>query len=297
MSSLSTKTNKSRSAPSALQRKAASKSQIKKKAVAKATKPPTRKITAKALKKTVTVSKKAPAKASAKTSLAKKAGTKLVAVKAAAKKVVKKPVVSVKPSAKKNLAAKVPVKTLKTKRVSPKVEAKTAEVQARRQESRAAVEAFEKALKLFSRQDFASAKAAFEQILEKFSTQTDLISGVRKYLAVIEQKLTRTPSLPKSPDALYDRGVFEFNKANFQEAINFFEKALKAQPTAAHVLYSLAAAYAHINNIKKALDALRQATTIQAALRSRARSDNDFSSLYDNEDFRFLTGYGFDIQE
>ena len=72
---------------------------------------------------------------------------------------------------------------------------------------------------------------------------------------------------------------------------------MKAQPTAAHVLYSLAAAYAHINNIKKALDALRQATTIQTALRSRARSDNDFSSLYNNEDFRFLTGYGFDIQD
>ena len=286
MSSLSTKTNKSRSAPSALQRKAAAKSPLKKKATAKETKTQTRKIASKvvkskALKKTVAISKPV-----AKTPPAKKAGAK-PAVKPATNKIAKKPTAS----------AKAVTKISAKKSVAPKVEAKTAEVQARRQESRAAVEAFEKALKLFSLQDFASAKAAFEQILEKFGTQTDLISGVRKYLTFIEQKLARTPSLPKNPDALYDRGVIEFNKANFQEAINFFEKALKAQPTAAHVLYSLAAAYAHINNIKKALDALRQATTIQTALRSRARSDNDFSSLYNNEDFRFLTGYGFDIQD
>lgn len=278
MSSLSTKKNKSRSTPSKPQSKAAAKSQIKKAAAPKVTKKPARKISARSGKASTIAAAPAPKKASAKRP----------AAKVAAAKVLKKPITPIKTKA----AAK--------KATPAKVEAKAADLQPKRNsmlESRAAVEAFEKALKLFSRQDFAAAKSAFEQILTKFGNQSDLIIGVRKYLAVVEQRLARTPSPPKNPDALYDRGVFELNKANFQEAINLFEKSLKAQPDAAHVLYSLAAAYARINNTKKALEALRQATSLQTALRSRARSDLDFTNLYHNEDFRYLTGYGFDIQD
>lgn len=278
MSSLSTKKNKSRSTPSKPQSKAAAKSQIKKAAAPKVTKKPARKISARSGKASTIAAAPAPKKASAKRP----------AAKVAAAKVLKKPITPIKTKA----AAK--------KATPAKVEAKAADLQPKRNsmlESRAAVEAFEKALKLFSRQDFAAAKSAFEQILTKFGNQSDLIIGVRKYLAVVEQRLARTPSPPKNPDALYDRGVFELNKANFQEAINLFEKSLKAQPDAAHVLYSLAAAYARINNTKKALEALRQATSLQTALRSRARSDLDFTNLYRNEDFRYLTGYGFDIQD
>jgi len=279
MSSLSTKKNKNRSTPSKPQSKAAAKSQIKKAAAPKVTKKPARKISARSGKgSTIVAAPAAPKKASAKRP----------AAKAVAAKITKKPVTPIKTQA----SAK--------KRTPAKVEAKAADLQPKRNsmlESRAAVEAFEKALKLFSRQEFAAAKSAFEQILTKFGNQSDVIIGVRKYLAVVEQRLARTPSPPKNPDALYDRGVFELNKANFQEAINLFEKSLKAQPEAAHVLYSLAAAYARINNIKKALEALRQATNLQTALRSRARSDLDFTNLYNNEDFRYLTGYGFDIQD
>ena len=282
MSSLSTKKTKNRSTPSKPQSKAAAKSQIKKAAAPKVTKKPTRKVSARPGKASrIVAAPAAPKKASAKRPAAK-------AVAAKVTKVTKKPVIPIKTKASAKKAARA------------KAETKAADLQPKRNsmlESRAAVEAFEKALKLFSRQDFAAARAAFEQILAKFGNQSDVLIGVRKYLAVVEQRLARTPSPPKNPDALYDRGVFELNKANFQEAINLFEKSLKAQPEAAHVLYSLAAAYARINNTKKALEALRQATNLQTALRSRARSDLDFTNLYNNEDFRYLTGYGFDIQD
>jgi hypothetical protein len=159
----------------------------------------------------------------------------------------------------------------------------------------AAVRAFEQALRVFNRQDFVAAKKAFDGLLDKFADQADIVARVRTYLAICDQRLARTPSLPRNSDALYDRGVFELNRGNPAEAIESFEKALKVEPRADHVFYSLAAAYAHLNNATKALEALRHAIAIRPAHRSHARRDLDFASLRSNEGFQQLTGFGFDL--
>jgi len=159
----------------------------------------------------------------------------------------------------------------------------------------AAVRAFEQALRVFNRQDFLAAKKAFDSMLDKFADQADIVARVRTYLAICDQRLARTPSVPRNSDALYDRGVFELNKGNTAEAIESFEKALKVEPRADHVFYSLAAAYAHLNNATKALEALRHAIAIRPAHRSHARRDLDFASLRSNEGFQQLTGFGFDL--
>ena len=161
----------------------------------------------------------------------------------------------------------------------------------------AAVKAFEQALKLFNRHEYAAAKPVFGGLLTKFTDQSEIIARARTYLAICEQRLARTPSVPRNPDALYDQGVFELNKGGIREAIGLFEKALKAQPRADHVYYSLAAAYARLNDSPKALDALRRAITIRAVHRSHARRDPDFTSLHDNVEFQQLTGFGFDFEE
>ncbi|HXG92672.1 MAG TPA: tetratricopeptide repeat protein [Blastocatellia bacterium] len=120
---------------------------------------------------------------------------------------------------------------------------------------------------------------------------------MRTYLAIIEQRLARAPSIPRNPDALYNQGVFEHNRGNFEDARALFEKALKADPRADHIWYSLAAAYARLNDPQKSLDALRRAIAIRAVHRSHARSDPDFTNLHDNEEFQQLTGFGFDFIE
>jgi tetratricopeptide (TPR) repeat protein len=159
----------------------------------------------------------------------------------------------------------------------------------------AAVRAFEQALRVFNRQDFVTAKSAFHSLLDKFADQADIVARVRTYLAICDQRLARTPSTPRNSDALYDRGVFEFNRGNTAEAIESFEKALKVEPRADHVLYSLAAAYARLNNVTKALEALRHAIGIRPAHRSHARRDLDFAGLRSDESFQQLTGFGFDL--
>lgn len=159
----------------------------------------------------------------------------------------------------------------------------------------AAVRAFEQALRLFNRQDFVTAKKAFDGLLDKFADQADIVARVRTYLAICDQRLARTPSTPRNSDALYDRGVFEFNRGNTAEAIESFEKALKVEPRADHVFYSLAAAYARLNNVTKALEALRHAIGIRPAHRPHARRDLDFAGLRSDESFQQLTGFGFDL--
>lgn len=159
----------------------------------------------------------------------------------------------------------------------------------------AAVRAFEQALKLFNRHDYDSAKSAFEDLQIKFGDEAEVVARARTYLAVCEQRLGRTAAAPRNADALYDQGVFEFNRGAFREAIELFEKALRVEPRADHVFYSLAAAHARLNDSPKALDALRRAIAIRPVHRPHARRDLDFTNLRSNEEFQSVTGFGFDL--
>lgn len=245
------------------------------------------------VKKQVTPAKKSAAKA-AKKALPKKALPKKALSKKGAKPpVAKKPVRSAKKGSKRPVAAKATSRSARpVARPAPPPPKK-----APTPSTLAAVRAFEQALKSFNRHDFSAAKSAFVDILGKFSDQAEIAARARTYLAISEQRLARAPSAPRGPDALYDQGVFELNKGNTKEAIEFFDKALKAEPRADHILYSLAAAYARLNDTNRAIDALRRAINIRSVHRPHARRDLDFASLRSNEDFQQLTGYGYDFIE
>ena len=290
MSSLTTKTTKSRSAVSP---KPSSKP-VKKTAKKEITKPVPAKKATKAKAAVIAKPKNlvSPQKKSAQ--------AKVPVKKAAPRATPHKKVTAEKSTAK---GGKAPAKKVTAKKVSAKkVTAKKAEkvvkpVAAAQKKissgaNLAAVQAFEQALRLFNKHDYAGARNAFERILEKFSEQTEVLPGVRKYLTISAQKVARTPSTPKNPDALYDQGVYELNRANVREAIQLLEKALKAQPKGAHILYSLAAAYARLSEGYRALEFLRQAIYLQSVHRSRARSDMDFASLHNSEEFQQMTGFG-----
>ena len=230
--------------------------------------------------------KQAPATRKPANQASKKSPAKKKPVKALAEKPVKKSVASHPSRAQ-----------VTGKRLPPSKSAPLPPKKAPTPGALAAVRAFEQALKLFNRHDYAAAKSAFEGVLTKFGDQFEIVARARTYLTICEQRLARTPSAPRSPDALYDQGVFELNKGAIRDAISLFEKALKPQPRADHVHYSLAAAYARLNDSPKALDALRRAISIRSVHRSHARRDLDFASLHSNEEFQQLTGFGFDFDE
>jgi tetratricopeptide (TPR) repeat protein len=156
----------------------------------------------------------------------------------------------------------------------------------RRPVASAALRAFEHAVRIFNRKQFAEAKPLFEQLMDKYPLEVEVNARAQTYIQVCNQKLTRQPTSPRSADELYDRGVYALNIGDFSQARGFFEKALRLSPDAPHLLYSLAATHAQTGAFDQALDYLSRSIQMQPRFRSQALNDIDFSGL--REDRRFL---------
>jgi Tetratricopeptide repeat len=160
----------------------------------------------------------------------------------------------------------------------------------RRHVSSAVLRAFEHAVKVFNRRQYAEAKPLFENLLTRFSTEVEIIARVQTYLQVCKQKLSRSPLTPRNADELYDRGVFALNVGDFPQARTFFEKALRLRPDEPHLLYSLAATHAQTGSHDQALDFLKRSIQIQPRFRTQALNDSDFSMLRENKRFLEMLG-------
>jgi len=202
------------------------------------------------------------------------------------------------------LRGKTPVKT-QSKPGSQKEPAKRVvsppppPVPPRRQVASAVLRAFEHAVKVFNRRQFAEAKPLFESLQHRYPQEVEINARAQTYIHVCDQKLARPPSSPRDADELYDRGVVALNIGDFTQARSFFEKALRLRPDAPHVLYSLAVTHAQSGAHDQALDYLNRSIQMQPRFRTQALNDADFSGL--REDKRFLELLGltspFDLLE
>jgi tetratricopeptide (TPR) repeat protein len=161
---------------------------------------------------------------------------------------------------------------------------------ARRQVSTGGLRAFEQAVKIFNRRQYAEAKPLFENLQTKFPQEVEIIARAQMYIQVCNQKLTNAPHTPRSADELYDRGVYALNIGDFTQARAFFEKALRMKPDEPHLLYSLAATHAQTGAHEQALDYLNRTIQLQPRYRAQALNDSDFSGLRENKRFLELLG-------
>src|SRR6266446_4318406 len=142
----------------------------------------------------------------------------------------------------------------------------------------AALKAFERAHKEFTRGHFGEARNLFRALLEKYSKVSEVAARSRTYLAVADARMRTESILPRDADSLYDRGVIELNRGEYVAAQEMFERALKREPEAAHIHYGLAATRARLGSIDLALD-------LQPNLRVRAQHDQDLTPLRNDPDF------------
>ncbi len=170
-------------------------------------------------------------------------------------------------------------------------QAPTPPVAAHRQPTRdeaAALRAFERAHKEFTRGRFAEARTLFRALVEEHVGVSEITARARTYLAVAETRLRSEPALPRDADSLYDRGVIELNRGEFVAAQELFERALKREPDAAHVHYGLAATRARLGSTSSALESLQRALDLQPRLRVRAQHDQDLATLRNDPEFDAL---------
>ena len=152
----------------------------------------------------------------------------------------------------------------------------------------AALRAFERAHREFARGRFAEARTLFRTLIEQHGGVAEVTARARTYLAIIETRLRTENALPRDAESLYDRGVIELNRAEYVAAQEMFERALKREPQAAHIHYSLAATRARLGAIDSALESLERALDLQPVLRVRAQHDQDLAVLRNEPDFERL---------
>jgi len=149
----------------------------------------------------------------------------------------------------------------------------------------AALHAFDRAHREFTRGRFQEARNQFRLLLERYVQVSEVAARARTYLAISESRLRTESMLPRDADSLYDRGVIELNRGEYVAAQEMFERALKREPEAAHIHYGLAATRARLGAIDLALQSLQRALDLQPNLRVRAQHDQDLTPLRNDPDF------------
>jgi hypothetical protein len=207
-----------------------------------------------------------------------------------------------KQPANKGAAAPAGTKTQPPKAIAqPKTAQKSAQKpaarpapQAKRQpthDEAAALKAFERAHKEFARGNFSTARDLFRSLIDQHAGVSEVTARARTYLNIAESRLRTEASLPRDPDMLYERGVFELNRGDFVAAQEMFERALKRDSEAADTHYALAATRARLGAIPSALQSLERAVELRPVLRVRAQSDIDLAPLRSDPDFERIV-YG-----
>jgi len=160
----------------------------------------------------------------------------------------------------------------------------------RRKPASGALKAFEQAVRVFNRRQFGEAKELFDAVQKRFPLEVEIVARSQTYMQVCSQRMQRPPSSPRSADELYDRGVFHLNTGDFTQARQLFEKALRLNPDAPHLLYSLAASHARIGTHEEALGYLDQLIQVHPRFRTQALNDSDFAELHENRRFLEILG-------
>jgi len=259
-------------------RAAAAKPPVRKAAPAKSSSPNNKSTkSARPAAKQAASAKSSKKPAASKSAPAAKSGAKshAAASKTAAKKAAPPP--SKSQSAKGSPAKAAPTKTAAPRPAPPP-----------RQPSRdeaAALKAFERAHKDFTRGNFTAAREHFRALIEQHAGVSEVAARARTYLNIAETRLRSEAALPRDPDSLYDRGVIELNRGDFVAAQELFERALKRDPDAADTYYALAAARARLHSVESALQALERALELKPVLRVRAQADADLATLRNDPEF------------
>jgi tetratricopeptide (TPR) repeat protein len=238
-----------------------------------------------AARKTNKIKVASKSKSSRKTAVKKKAAPKARAPK---KAITRKPVLrkSTLATHKKSVAPRVK-KTQKLAAVRAPRPAPVTQPPPRQPtvDESAALKAFERAHKEFTRGRFGEARNQFRALLDKYFQVSEVAARARTYLSVADARLRTESILPRDADSLYDRGVIELNRGEYVAAQEMFERALKREPEAAHIHYGLAATRARLGSVDLALQSLQRALDLQPTLRVRAQHDQDLTSLRNDPDF------------
>jgi tetratricopeptide (TPR) repeat protein len=154
-----------------------------------------------------------------------------------------------------------------------------------------ALKKFEQAIKEIHSSNYKKALKLLTEIKETEIDRPELIEKVRNLSRICQRKLDKVDGkVPaKSPEIIYDYGVFCYNNGDFEEALEHFKKSLEAAGEKLdYVYYAMAATHAAQGQNDDALSLLKVAIELNETCRIYAANDPDFSKLADDGQFRKL---------
>ncbi len=161
----------------------------------------------------------------------------------------------------------------------------------RRTKKNPAHTAYERALKLLYKSDYAKAQAALEAVAEKYPDEKQILARVNLFLRLCQENNQQPKKVGQGGVELYDLGVFEHNRGRFEEALDHFKRALKKvsdKTDEAAVYGAMAASFARIGAADEAVQSLGKAIKADEIHRYHAQHDPDFDSLASNQGFKEL---------
>ena len=144
------------------------------------------------------------------------------------------------------------------------------------------LEQYAAGMKLYGQQKFERAKPLLEKVCE--SQYRELAERAGVHLRACNQRLDGA-AIPQSADEFYQAALVKLNAAQFADAEELLNKAIKQGHKTADLSYALACLRAQTRDPEAALHHLQEAIAADPHCRMLARQDHDFEALA--EDPRF----------
>ena len=161
-------------------------------------------------------------------------------------------------------------------------------LEARRKE-KVLLSLYERALKALYARDYQQAMDLFEKLIEDHSDEIELVDRARNFVKICQsQGATRKSQQPRTAEEMFDAGVLEHNRSNFQKAIDYFSGAIQLHPKGEYIYYALAASYAQLGQTEQAMRSLNKSIQLNPKSRFHARNDPDFEPVRSSPEFASL---------
>jgi len=144
--------------------------------------------------------------------------------------------------------------------------------------------AFEKAMGLFHKGDFAKAREAF--LASAGGPNRDMGHTAQMHIRMCERRLSKSPLEPKTSEDHYNYAVTLMNRGQFQEAEEQFRKSLAGHESADYIHYALALCCGLRGNMEAAAAHLKRAIELRPQNRMIARNDPDFMAIASHSPLR-----------
>jgi len=148
---------------------------------------------------------------------------------------------------------------------------------------------FQRAMEALQRHAYREASTAFEAIIMGYPQERGLLDRARVYLELCARESARRPPAPKTIEERLTAATAALNNDDNAGAEELARSVLGDDPKHDLALYLLAAVFARRGATADALDFLGRAIAQSPEASAQARTDDDFTSLHEEDAFWTLT--------